>query len=139
MRRRRASGDDTEVNITPLLDIVFIMLIFFIVTATFVDEQGIAPNLPEPPENPNESKPPPTLLLTVKQNGFVQVDGARLIDPRSTKNVVSEFIAKDDKGIVIISAEPESETGTTMTVLDQARDGGGPDAYNRITVALQGE
>ena len=49
MRRRlRGNADETEVNITPLLDIVFIMLIFFIVTATFVSEQGLTPNLPEP-------------------------------------------------------------------------------------------
>ena len=135
MRRRlRGGGDDTEVNITPLLDIVFIMLIFFIVTATFVDEEGFGPNLPEPPQDNQDTAPPPVMVLTVKANGFVQVDGTRLIDPRSVKNVVSEFIAKDDKGVVIVSAEPDATTGTTVVVLDQARDGGGPSAYDRITL-----
>ena len=136
MRRRvRGGGDDTEVNITPLLDIVFIMLIFFIVTATFVSEQGISPNLPEPPP-PNESPPtpPPTMILTVQANGFVRVDGGRQIDPRSVKNVVSGFIAKDpSKSIVIVSAEPEATTGDTIVVLDQARDGAGDNA-GRITL-----
>ena len=137
MRRRlRGNADETEVNITPLLDIVFIMLIFFIVTATFVSEQGLTPNLPEPnPEN-DKTTPPPTMVLTVQQNGFVRVDGGRQIDTRSVKNVVSGFMAKDpDKSIVIVSAEPEAASGDTVVVLDQARDGAGA-AEGRVTLAL---
>ena len=132
-RRLRRGEEAAEVNITPLLDIVFIMLIFFIVTATFVDEDGIAPNLPEPTPDNENSTPPPTMLLTVQANGFVQVDGGRQIDPRSVKNTVSEFVVKDDKSVVIISAEPDSEVGTTVAVLDYAREGA-PTAYNRITL-----
>ena len=132
-RRMRRGQDEAEVNITPLLDIVFIMLIFFIVTATFVDEDGIAPNLPEPsPENP-DSTPPPSMLLSVEQSGFVRVDGARRIDPRSVKNTVSEFVVKDDKSVVIISADPEASVGTTIAVLDYAREGA-PSARDRITL-----
>ena len=132
-RRLRRGQEEAEVNITPLLDIVFIMLIFFIVTATFVDEDGIAPNLPEPPQENEPTNPPPVMLLTVQQNGFVRVDGARQIDPRSVKNTVSEFVVKDDKSVVIISAEPESDVGTTIAVLDYARDGA-PAARDRITL-----
>ena len=135
-RRLRRGQEEAEDNITPLLDIVFIMLIFFIVTATFVDEDGIVPNLPEPsPENP-DAPPPPSMLLTVQTNGFVRVDRAREIDPRSVKNTVSEFIVKDDKSVVIISAEGDADVGTTMSVLDYARDGA-PGAYNRITLTTQ--
>ena len=125
-------------NITPLLDIVFIMLIFFIVTATFVDEDGFAPNLPENNQNTPDN-PPPSMLLTVQTNGLVQVDGGREIDPRSVKNTVSEFMAKDDKSIVIVSARPEADVGTTVAVLDAARDGGTTAAYDRITLATTNE
>lgn len=131
-RRLRRNQEEAEVNITPLLDIVFIMLIFFIVTATFVDEKGLVPNLPEP-SPPNEAAPPPSMLLTVQPNGFVRVDGTRQIDPRSVKNTVSEFIVKDNKSVVIISAEPTARTGLTMEVLDYAREGA-PSAYDRITL-----
>ena len=136
MRRRlRGNADETEVNITPLLDIVFIMLIFFIVTATFVSEEGIAPNLPEP-SPPSDAAPPPTMVLTVQQNGFVRVDGGRQVDIRSVKNVVSGFIAKDpQKSVVIVSAEPTATTGDTIEVLDSARDGAGENA-GRITLAV---
>ena len=139
MARRHRSGDEpADVNVTPLLDIVFIMLIFFIVTATFVYEDGIGPNLPEKnPEEP-DGPPPPSLLLTVQEDGFVLVDDVRIVDPRSVKPVVEEFMAKEQKGVVVISAAPDSETGTTMIVLDQARQAGGPGRYDRISLALQG-
>ncbi len=140
MRRRRSGqGDASDVNITPLLDIVFIMLIFFIVTATFVYEDGVKPNLPTPNNEPPSGPPPPSLLLTVQSDGFVLVDDIRIIDPKSTEPVVEEFIAKEPKGVVIISASPDSETGTMVTVLDEARQAAGPDNYGRIILAPQGQ
>ena len=140
MRRRRGGqGDASDVNITPLLDIVFIMLIFFIVTATFVYEDGVNPNLPTPNNEPPTGAPPPALLLTVQSDGFVLVDDIRIIDPKSTEPVVEEFIAKEPKGVVIISASPDSETGTMVTVLDEARQAAGPDNYGRIILAPQGQ
>lgn len=137
MRRRlRANEEPADVDVTPLLDIVFIMLIFFIVTATFVNEDGLSPNLPQKSED-EPKNPPPSLLLTVQEDGFVLVDDVRLVDPRSVKPVAEEFLAKEPKGVIVVNAAPESETGNTMIVLDQARLAGGPDRYDRITLALQ--
>lgn len=136
-RRRHAAGEDADVNVTPLLDIVFIMLIFFIVTATFVYEDGIAPNLPQNNEDDQDSAPPPALLLTVQADGFVLVDNTRQIDPRSAKPVVEEFLAKEPRGVVIVSAAPDSKTGVVVTVLDEARQAAGPDRYTSITLAPQ--
>ena len=77
-KRIRRTNDESDVNVTPLLDIVFIMLIFFIVTATFVYEDGLQPNLPEPsPDEPDTPQENP-LVLSVLPTGFVQVDGGRL-------------------------------------------------------------
>ncbi|MCQ8185639.1 ExbD/TolR family protein [Parvularcula maris] len=139
MRARRGRQEEAaDVNVTPLLDIVFIMLIFFIVTATFVYEDGIQPNLPTPnPEDQDNTKPPPSLLLTVQADGFVLVDDVRLIDPKSTEPVVEEFLAKEPKGVVIISAAGDSETGIMITTLDEARQAAGPDRYARIILAPQ--
>ncbi|GGY42723.1 ExbD/TolR family protein [Parvularcula lutaonensis] len=137
-RVKHGQGDASDVNITPLLDIVFIMLIFFIVTATFVYEDGIAPNLPTPsPEDENDSIPPPSLLLTVQADGFVLVDDIRIVDPRSVEPVVEEFLAKEPKGVVIISAAGDSETGVMVTTLDEARQAAGQDRYDRIILAPQ--
>ena len=139
-RRRRTSGDEAaDVNVTPLLDIVFIMLIFFIVTATFVYEDGFEPNLPPPNQDEPEGPPPPSLLLTVQSDGFVRVDDIRQVDPRSVTSVVEQFFAKEPKGVVIISAAPDSRSGTAIIVLDQARVGAPEDKRNsQIVFALQG-
>jgi len=134
-RRVRHGGDDADVNITPLLDIVFIMLIFFIVTATFVYEDGISPNLPSNNDE-NDTKPPPAMLLTVQTDGWVQVDAGRLIDSRSVRPVVTEFLASNEKGVVIISAAPDSESGVMVTVLDGARQA--TQDYSKIIVSKQG-
>jgi len=125
MRRRGTHQDDgAEVNVTPLLDIVFIMLIFFIVTATFVREQGIDVRTPEDtPDDPNDV-PPPALLLSVQEDGFVRVNRVRLIDPFSTTPVVEEFTAREPNGVVLVSAAPGSEAGIAVIVMDQARAGG---------------
>lgn len=124
MRRRLTSSgsDQAEVNITPLLDIVFILLIFFIVTATFLQEEGVG--LTTPDESEKETRPPPTLLLSVQNDGFVRVNNVRLIDPRSVKPVVEEFTAREPRGVVLVSAAPDAKAETTVTVLDQTRQAG---------------
>ncbi len=120
-KRIKRPEESSEVNVTPLLDIVFIMLIFFIVTATFVYEDGFQPNLPEPTPENDVSNPPPTLLLYVQADGFVRVDDVRLIDPKSVKPVADEFLASKPDGLIQITAAPDSKSGVAVTVLDQAR------------------
>ncbi len=76
-RRRRNSGeDDAEVDMTPMLDIVFIMLIFFIVTATFLDERGVDfTQPPPPPDDTPQSKPKPAITVYVNDRNACSVDG----------------------------------------------------------------
>lgn len=123
----RLSGgdsDEAEVNITPLLDIVFILLIFFIVTATFLDEIGIGMKTPDdnPPEE--QTRPPPSMVLSVRNDGFVVVDRGRIIDPRSVKPVIEAFKAENPRGVVLLSAAPDATVETSVLVLDQARQAG---------------
>lgn len=133
--RKRAThqSDEADVNITPLLDIVFILLIFFIVTATFLREKGIDVRTPEDDEKEEDTIPPPALLLAVQEDGFVRVNNVRIIDPGSVKPVVQEFIAREPQGVVLVSAAPESESGVAVEVMDQAKDGGAP----AVSLALQ--
>lgn len=136
MRKKSIRTDDeADVNITPLLDIVFILLIFFIVTATFLREKGIDVRTPEDNEDEEDTIPPPALLLAVQEDGFVRVNNVRIIDPGSVKPVVQEFIAREPNGVVLVSAAPESESGVAVQVMDQAKDGGAP----AVSLALQQE
>ena len=117
-------ADEAEVNITPLLDIVFILLIFFIVTSTFLDEEGIEIATPQENEQEELTRPPPTLVLSVRSDGFVMVDNIRMIDPRSVKPVVEAFTAEEPRGVVLLNAAPDAEIDATVMVLDQARQAG---------------
>lgn len=116
--------ESAEVNITPLLDIVFILLIFFIVTATFLDEHGLS--LQSPSDDPPDelTRPPPTMVLNIRNDGFVMVDRVRMIDPRSVKPVIEAFRAENPRGVVLLNAAPDAQVETTVLVLDQSRQAG---------------
>ncbi|MEM9617463.1 MAG: biopolymer transporter ExbD [Pseudomonadota bacterium] len=122
-KRATSSAEAADVNITPLLDIVFILLIFFIVTATFLREKGIEVNTPDDSEQDDQSVPPPALLLSVQEDGFVRINNIRTIDPASVTPVVQEFIAREPQGVVLVSAAPESAAGVAVQVMDQAKAG----------------
>ena len=135
--RKRAKHQDgaADVNITPLLDIVFILLIFFIVTATFLREKGIDVRTPEDNQDEQDTTPPPALVLAIQEDGFVRINNLRIIDPGSVKPTVQEFIAREPNGVVLVSAAPDSESGVAVEVMDQAQDGGA----RAVSLALQKE
>lgn len=125
MRRlNRSASQDADVDITPLLDVVFILLIFFIVTATFLQETGIELVVPQENEQEEQTRPPPTLVLSVRSDGFVEIDGGRLVDPRSVAPVIEEFKARESRGVVMVSAAPDAKSSVSVTVIDQARQAG---------------
>jgi len=135
-RRSKApnsAGDD--INVTPLMDIVFIMLIFFIVTATFTREKGIDVRTPEDTPPDDTTIPPPALLLSIQPDGFVRVNNVRIIDAQSTKPVVEEFMAREPKGVVLVSPAGDSPAGITVMVMDQAWAG----KATAVSLALQQE
>lgn len=125
--KKRLTDTDQEaadVNITPLLDIVFILLIFFIVTATFLDEVGIGIVTPQPDPPEELRRPPPTLVLAVRSDGFVMVDDIRMVDPRSVTPIVEAFRAEKPEGVVLLNAAPDAPVESTVLVLDQTRMAG---------------
>jgi len=117
-RRRKALGDEAEVDMTPMLDIVFIMLIFFIVTATFVNERGLdvtRPDSDEPPETQSV-----TILVSINQSGTISMEG-RNIDLRAVRANVERLIAENPDSSVVVQAHPQSESNIMVGVMDQAR------------------
>ncbi len=135
MRRKGTHQEEAaDVNVTPLLDIVFIMLIFFIVTAVFIKEKGVDVRTPDNSEEP-EGAPPPALLLAVQEDGFVRVNNVRLVDPLSIKPIVEEFTAREPNGVVLVNANPEADAGVSVTVMDQAYAG----KASAVSLALQAE
>jgi biopolymer transport protein ExbD len=130
MRRRRLQEqDDTEVNLTPMLDVVFIMLIFFIVTASFVREAGIDVNRPDAPMT--QSKPEDSnILVMINSIDEIWID-RRLIDPRAVRANIERMHAENPEGSVVIQANKSSTNKMLVEVMDAARQAG---VYN-ISIA----
>ncbi len=123
MRRNQKAvvEDEAQIDLTPMLDVVFIMLIFFIVTACFIKEAGIEVNRPEastadPKENVN-------ILVAISATNEIWMDQRR-IDARAVRANIERLHAENPKGAVVIQADNESNTETVAAVLDAAREAG---------------
>jgi biopolymer transport protein ExbD len=123
MRKRiRRPADEVEVNITPMLDIVFIMLIFFIVTTSFVKEFGVDVNRPS--SAPVTEQPQSDVIaVKIDENGQIYVQD-RPVDIRAVgANIESGLAAKPDAAVVVI-ANRAADAGLLVRVVDQARVAG---------------
>lgn len=122
MRRRRsvdAAADSNEVNLTPMLDVVFIMLIFFIVTTSFIKESGIEIERPE--SSAASPRPDAQVLVAVTPEGAVWVDG-KPVDIHRIGQEVAGMLTDD--GSVVIQADRESTTGLLIEVMDRLKQAG---------------
>mgnify|MGYP003445018329 CR=1 FL=1 len=120
MKRRRHSLDDAEINITPMLDIVFIMLIFFIVTTSFVKEKGLEVSRPSsaPPKEVKQDKGP--IVVKIDSSSLISVKG-RILEPRAVEANLEREKAEKPTSPLIVAAHPEADTEALVTVLDAAR------------------
>ncbi len=117
-RRRHRQDDDDEVNLTPMLDVVFIMLIFFIVTASFVKEAGI--DITRPPAATAERKERGNILVAITENDQIWID-RRQVDPRALRANIERLFAENPQGSVVIQADKDSKNGLLVQVMDAAR------------------
>ena len=121
--KRRKEVDDSQIDLTPMLDVVFIMLIFFIVTASFVNEVGLDVNRP-----PTSDQPPPdsentNIVFRVSESNDIMLEGRR-IDIRSVRANVERLHAEKPEAKVVINAHPKAKTETYVLISDQAREAG---------------
>lgn len=120
MRKFSKPQEEAEINLTPMLDIVFIMLIFFIVTATFINESGVEINKPDSDQQP----PPPedekkNILIQIDSNNRVFIN-LRRIDIGQVRANISQLHAENPEGVVVIQPAHDTQTGLMVNVYDQA-------------------
>ena len=126
-RRGRGSAgttsDDVNINdsLTPMLDVVFIMLIFFIVTATFIKQSGI--EVLRPDALTAEQKPTVAILIAVGPTGEIWIDKKR-VDPTSVRAHIERLHAENPKGGLVVQADRKSTNEKLMAVLNAARAAG---------------
>ena len=119
MRRRyQQQDDDASLDMTPMLDIVFIMLIFFIVTSSFIKESGV--DVSSPSASTAERKEHGNILVAITADGQVWID-KRNVDIRAVRANVERLHAENPEGSVVIQADKDSKNGLLIQVIDQAR------------------
>ena len=120
-------SESTEVNLTPMLDVVFILLIFFIVTASFINERGIPVNRPEGLQK--EVPAPDSILVEIDETDRIFIRG-RNIDPRAVTANIKRLSAENPDAPVVVRPNAKSSNNALVQVLDSAR------AAGRFDVAL---
>ena len=115
---RRESGSAAEINMTPLIDMVFILLIFFIVTTSFVNETGVDVNRPSAETAVNKELA--NIMVAITSSGQINIDG-RVVDRRAVCANIERLHAENPEGSVIIIADKDVKTGLLIEVMDQAR------------------
>lgn len=120
-RRFTRTDDDSDINLTPMLDVVFIMLIFFIVTATFIKQAGIEVLRPE--ASTADQKPTVSVLVAIGENGEIWIDKRR-VEPTAVRTHIERLHAENPKGGLVIQADKEARYELLKAVLTAARGAG---------------
>jgi len=129
-RRHAAREEETEINITPMLDIVFIMLIFFIVTTSFIRETGIDPQRPEAITAARQDRG--NILIGISATGQIWMD-KKQVELGAVRQMIEQARNESPESTVVIIADERSETGILIDLMDQVRLGG----ILNISVAAQ--
>lgn len=132
MRKRHCHKQNRppEINMTPMIDMVFILLIFFIVTTSFVKETGI--NVSRPSAQTSERKERGNILIAVTKGGEIWID-RRKVDINAVRANVERLHVENPEGAVIIQADKDAMMGVFVKVMDQVRLAG----ISNISIAAQ--
>jgi biopolymer transport protein ExbD len=124
MRKKRMLGseeEDNEINLTPMLDVVFIMLIFFIVTASFIKEAGI--QVERPDTTTADKQEDAAILIAISANDEIWIDRKEM-DPRAVRGMIERLHAENPKGSIVIQADEESTNEMLVIVMEAAKQAG---------------
>ncbi|MEE8295930.1 MAG: biopolymer transporter ExbD [Sphingomonadales bacterium] len=123
MRDHSNREEDLEINMTPMLDIVFIMLIFFIVTAVFVKEAGVDINKPEAINAEQQKRV--SILIAITADNKVWLN-RKEVDIKSVRSIVEKLHSENPKGTVSVQADETAKAGITLEVMKAVRAAGVP-------------
>jgi len=124
MRKKQSLGleeESEEINLTPMLDVVFIMLIFFIVTATFIKEAGIQVDRPD--TFTADMQDDASILIAISASDEVWIDRKER-QPQAIRGIIERLHAENPKGSIVIQADEESTNETLVLVMEAAKAAG---------------
>lgn len=118
--RKTRPAEEANVDLTPMLDVVFILLIFFIVTSTFIQEKAIGLEPPPPPNNsPTPPPPVPAIVVYVNEDDLIRVNG-RLTDISGVRANMERLRAENPESALVIQAHSKAKSGTIIKIRDEA-------------------
>lgn len=126
-RRSRKTAQEAEIDITPMLDMVFILLIFFIVSTSFVHEAGINVNRPSQGSQTKVVKQSKIVLIQIKNDDTIEVSfggASRTVDLDSVRPEVEKDLASNPSAQVVVAVSPGSRAGLMVQAIDQAKQAG---------------
>ena len=129
-RRNKREAEEAAIDLTPMLDVVFIMLIFFIVTASFVKEAGIDVNRPEAATAVKKQRA--NILVAISDKGEIWIN-KRQVDVRAVQANIERLKAENPQGSVVIQADKKATTEMLIKVMDASRAAGAFD----VSIAAQ--
>ncbi len=118
VKRHNHHSDESELDLTPMLDVVFIMLIFFIVSTSFVKASGIEVNTPVAATA--EKQDSVSIMVAINQEGKVWVD-KREVEVRTVRSIIARLHAQNPEGAVVIQSDKKASTEQLLVVMDQIR------------------
>ncbi|HEX7027550.1 MAG TPA: biopolymer transporter ExbD [Gammaproteobacteria bacterium] len=139
MRKASAADrieDESDIDMTPMLDVVFIMLIFFIVTASFVKEFGLDMNSPDDNNEPPPTQQDNTILIRIEESGRIWVEDSPT-DVGGIQPNVKRLHAQNPKAKVVIQPDAKAKTDLMIQVLDQSRAAGVDASIAQIVQELE--
>ena len=126
-------SEGVELNMSPLIDMVFILLIFFLVTTSFVKESG-GPTIDRPIAATAESKAKTNMIVSVTDDGLIYIEN-EAVDIRSVRTQMEKFYGENPQGNVVITADADCDFSVPIEVLDRIREAG----ITNVTVAATKE
>lgn len=121
MARKKVKVEDAEIDMTPMLDVVFIMLIFFIVTTSFVKESGVTVNKPYAPTAVKKKNA--SIFVAIKENGTIWVS-KKEVDVKNLRGLIEDVRLENLEGQVVIQADKRAKAGILLKTIDAIKAAG---------------
>jgi len=118
----RKSSEEPRIDLTPMVDVVFLLLIFFMISTTFVESPGISIKLPEASSQSIEREPKELKIYLSRDGDIYYLD--RKISITDYKKLLAEHQSNAENTTVLLLADQESRHGKVVTLMDLARDAG---------------
>ncbi len=121
MIRKKAKVEDAEIDMTPMLDVVFIMLIFFIVTTSFVKESGVTVNKPYAPTAIKKKNA--SIFVAIKEDGTIWVS-KKEVDVKNLRGLIEDIKLENPDGQVVIQSDKRAKNGILLKTIDAIKSAG---------------